>query len=154
MFLIFLLLTGCCLISVTQAGGKNDTSSDPCGVTGSWVNELGSGMELTCQADSTSVISGSLSGRYNSAVGHAKDFYKISGRYARSGTKLENCIVGFTVAYNNDVHGNSNSTASFTGNYFSFDDTIYTHWILVYHTQPGNMWLNSNMGKNIFKRQH
>lgn len=109
-------------------------------------------MTLTCQPDSSSSDVGSLDGRYNTAVGRADGYYKLSGRYARSGNGLKNCLVGFTVTYNNNVYGNSNSTASFTGSYFAVDDTIYTQWVLVRHTKQENMWLNSLLGHNVFNR--
>ena len=131
----------------------NDMSGcDPCGITGNWTNELGSVMKMTCQADSPTSDSGYLTGKYNSAVGIATDFYILTGRYTMSGPRHQNCMLGFSVSYNNDVRGNSNSTASFTGVYFINDDTIYTTWILASYTKYKDMWKNSNIGKNVFTR--
>ena len=131
--------------------GNSDVDCRPCGPSGIWLNDLGSVMEITCLLDdSPRRDSGFLVGKYNSAVGNAKDFYELSGRYTMVGSDY---IVGFNVAWNNDIRGNSNSSASFTGVYYANDDTIYTHWILCRDTAYQDMWKNSNVGKNVFVRQ-
>lgn len=110
-------------------------------------------MNITCKLDSLDRnTTGEIKGKYNSAVGNAEDFYPLLGRFTMAGPDLQNCVLGFSVAYNNAVRGNSNSTASFTGVYFKVDDTIYTHWILASNTEYKDMWRNSNIGKNVFTR--
>ena len=129
----------------TSCVPSNETDCIPCNMTGNWINDLGSNVEFSCH-------DGLISGRYNSAVGVAKDFYILSGGYTKVGPGLNDLIVGWTVAYNNEVKGNSNSTASFTGVYYESNDTIYTTWILTRYTPAADMWTNSYIGKNVFTR--
>lgn len=78
-----------------------------CNISGSWRNELNSTVDFIAS-------DGTLSGKYKSAVGKAGDVYTLLGRYTIAGP---DCILGFTVAWNNKVKGNSYSTTSWTGVY-------------------------------------
>lgn len=120
-----------------------------CGISGNWTNELGSTMLLNCQL--TSSTAGLLNGSYRSAVGQASDFYTLAGTYTKVNSDY---ILGFSVAWNNKVHGNSKSATSWTGVYYADQDKITTFWILTRYTTPANMWNNSNIGNNIFIRQN
>ena len=124
---------------------NNEKDCVPCGITGNWINDLGSNVQFSCH-------DGRITGRYNSAVGNANDYYTLSGGYTRVGPGLNDLVVGWTVAWNNEVKGNSNSTASFTGVYYNANHTIHTTWILTRYTSVEDMWMNSNVGRNVFTR--
>ncbi|CAC5383701.1 unnamed protein product [Mytilus coruscus] len=159
MFKVEIFLIGIAVIYVLgkQEGkacsaDKKDTC-DPCGITGKWVNELGSVVEITCKLDSPDRNStGEIIGKYNSAVGAAKDYYPLSGRFTIPDQDPKNCIVGFVVAWNNEAYGNSDSATSFTGTYYKDTDKIYTFWILTRYKKYTDMWENSNIGNNVFTR--
>ena len=124
----------------------NGTDCNPCGIAGKWENDLGSKAEFSCE-------DGFLSGKYNSKVGRAEDYYLLSGRYTMVGPNQTDAVVGWSVAWKNDVFGNSNSTSSFTGVYYNSTDTIYTTWILTRYTSLADKWSNSRVGINIFTKQ-
>ena len=107
-------------------------------------------MTLSCQADSSPSNVGKLTGKYNSAVGKASDYYILTGRYTKSGS---DCILGFTVAWNNDAFGNSKSATSWTGVHYTGSAELSTFWILSSYTAPENKWRNSNIGQNVFTKQ-
>ncbi|KAL3855502.1 hypothetical protein ACJMK2_014709 [Sinanodonta woodiana] len=120
-------------------------TNDPCGISGKWKNQLGSIMEISCQ-------DGSLSGKYSSAVGVAVGFYKLLGQYNIVGANNNDCVVGFSVAWNNDVMGNSNSTTSWTGIHYASEGMIHTHWILVRYMEPNKLWTATMVGHDVLKR--
>ena len=121
------------------------TSSDPCGLTGKWRNQAGSTVELTCQ-------SGALSGKYTSAEGEAKGSYRISGRYSLSEKSPGDFILGFSVAWNNDTEGNSESVTSWAGVYIGTQDKIHTKWLLTEYTAVEDIWKNTLIGFDEFMR--
>ncbi|KAL3855499.1 hypothetical protein ACJMK2_014707 [Sinanodonta woodiana] len=116
-----------------------------CGIAGNWINQLGSMMTITCW-------NGNLTGIYRSAVGAATDYYQLSGRYTMTGANQKDCVLGFSVAWNNDVRGNSNSTTSWTGLYYASEGIIHTHWILTRYQQINSLWSASLIGHDDFKR--
>ncbi|KAK3102793.1 hypothetical protein FSP39_013956, partial [Pinctada imbricata] len=116
--------------------------SDDCGVSGKWMNQLNSTMELCC-------YKGNLFGKYNSAVGRAEDFYHLKGRYTVRGG---DCILGWSVAYNNAAFGNSNSTASWAGIHYADEGIIYTQWLLARHQQREHFWRVFHTNQDTFKR--
>ncbi|KAL3855501.1 hypothetical protein ACJMK2_014708 [Sinanodonta woodiana] len=120
-------------------------SDAPCGIDGNWINQLGSTMKITCRK-------GTLRGRYRSSVGEASDFYELSGRYTMTGANQEDCVVGFSVAWNNDVRGNSNSTTSWTGLYYASERIIHTHWILTRYREIDSLWATNLVGHDDFRR--
>lgn len=149
---IFFTLTLVAVFSGITKGEVCDAENGPtcdglCGISGNWTNQLGSMMTLDCQPSSSTV--GFLSGSYRSAVGQAADFYQLSGRYTVVGTDY---ILGFSVAWNNDVKGNSKSATSWTGVYYADQQKITTFWILTSYTKPADMWGNSQIGKDVFVR--
>ncbi|KAL3855503.1 hypothetical protein ACJMK2_014710 [Sinanodonta woodiana] len=126
--------------------GKNQGDSrDYCGITGSWKNELGSVIELSCE-------NGNLVGKYRSAVGEAKECYDLSGRYTMTGAEHQDIIFGFSVAWNNDISGNSNSTTSWTGVHYKSEGIIHTHWILTRYMERRSMWASNLVGHADFRR--
>src|ERR1700679_210200 len=97
-------------------------------LSGVWYNELGSTMTLT--ADAT----GGLSGKYNSAVGEAEDFYILAGRFDAFPPSGGGVSVGWAVTFRNQK-SNAHSTATWSGQYFDSDDEkILTHWLLTSST--------------------
>ncbi|VDI27425.1 Hypothetical predicted protein [Mytilus galloprovincialis] len=161
MFIVKMFLVG---IAVIHVLGKNEEKTcsadnkdtcDPCGITGKWMNELGSVVEITCKLDSPDQSStGEIIGKYNSAVGAATDYYPLSGRFTIPDQDSTSCIVGFVVAWNNKAYGNADSSTSFTGTYYKDTDKIYTFWILTSYKKYNDMWENSNIGKDVFTRIH
>ncbi|XP_045181202.2 streptavidin-like [Mercenaria mercenaria] len=130
--------------------GEDDCQTVPmepneCGLAGKWKNQLKSEMKIICQ-------NGEVTGKYNTAVGRASNYYQLVGRYTRVGTNSTDTILGWSVSWNNDVYGNSNSTTSWTGIHYRDEGNIHTHWILVrYHTKP-NLWKTSMIGHDEFHR--
>ena len=122
---------------------KRIGAADPCGMSGVWTNTLNSTMEVCCQ-------DGQLYGQYMNGVGDAEDFYELSGRYTMIGG---DCSFGWSIAYHNKVHGNSNSTASWAGVHFAEDDNIYTHWLLSRHTRKQDYWMSFMINHDDFKRR-
>ena len=102
-------------------------------------------MELTCQ-------SGALSGKYTSAEGEAKGSYRISGRYSLSEKSPDDFILGFSVAWNNDTEGNSESVTSWAGVYIGTQDKIHTKWLLTEYTAVEDIWKNTLIGFDEFMR--
>ena len=135
-----------CFVDTCSSTPTNVTDCNPCGIAGKWVNDLGSKAEFSCK-------NGFLSGKYNSKVGKAEDYYLLSGRYTMVGPGHKDAVVGWSVAWNNKEFGNSNSTSSFTGVYYASNETIYTTWILTRYTSFADRWSNSRVGFNVFTRQ-
>jgi hypothetical protein len=79
-------------------------------LSGDWYNQLGSKMTLIADEN------GGLSGKYNSAVGEAEDFYILTGRFDTSAI-ARGVSVGWVVTYRNRKL-NAHSTATWSGQYF------------------------------------
>ncbi|XP_045181410.2 streptavidin-like isoform X1 [Mercenaria mercenaria] len=116
-----------------------------CGLAGKWKNQLKSEMEIICQ-------NGKVTGKYNTAVGRASNYYHLVGRYTRVGTNFTDTILGWSVSWNNDVYGNSNSTTSWTGIHYRDEGIIHTHWILVRYHNQANLWQTNMIGHDDFHR--
>lgn len=118
-------------------------------ISGTWYNELGSTMILT--ADAT----GGLSGRYNSAVGRAQDFYVLTGRYDTNPPSDTGISLAWTVAFHNSFR-NAHSTSGWSGQYFDEDDEegerIITHWLLTTSSTSESVWSSTNIGTDTFTR--
>lgn len=134
----------------SNAGSSVPCSTIPdelnhCRVAGKWKNQLKSVMEITCQ-------SGQVTGKYNTAVGRAQDYYDIAGRYTLAGPNMTDTIISWTVSWNNLVYGNSNSSTAWTGIHYAEEGIIRTQWILIrYQTRP-NLWQTSMIGHDEFER--
>ncbi|KAJ7675636.1 Tamavidin2, avidin-like biotin-binding proteins from an edible mushroom [Mycena polygramma] len=128
----------------------------PVDLLGHWYNELGSKMILV--ADDC----GNLHGQYNSKVGEAEDFYVLTGRFdadppgpTDDDPTQPGVSVGWVVTYRNYT-GNSNSTATWSGQFFDKDDSgdqrILTHWLLSWSTVPKRVWSSTLVGHDTFTR--
>ena len=118
------------------------------GLSGVWYNQLGSTMTLIADPD------GGLSGKYNSAVGEAEDFYILTGRFDADPPvdKGVGVSVGWVVTYRNSEL-NAHSTASWSGQYFDDgSERILTHWLLTLSTLPKDVWSSTNLGTDTFTR--
>ncbi|XP_077978214.1 avidin-related protein 4/5-like isoform X2 [Glandiceps talaboti] len=112
---------------------------DPtCSVAGYWKNELGSIMKLIVAQD------GSLSGYYNTSVGHpGAETQPIHGFTDPSGS-----TIGFTVSWRN-----GESQTSWTGEYFCEpDEIIQTMWILTEAGKQQDYWGANLIGQDDFRR--
>lgn len=120
-------------------------------LAGTWFNELASVMTLTAD-----LATGSLQGQYNSAVGDAKDFYNLTGRFDISPPSGTGVSVGWVVTYRNRLL-NAHSTATWSGQYFSGDDggdeRILTQWLLTSSTNQSSVWSSTNIGHDEFTRK-
>ncbi|KAK3090247.1 hypothetical protein FSP39_010355 [Pinctada imbricata] len=116
---------------------------DPCGMAGIWLNNLNSTMEVCCK-------DGQLHGQYMMGVGDAEDYYELSGRYTMIGG---DCVFGWSIAYNNKVHGNSNASCSWSGAHFADSDRINSHWVLIRHTKPEDYWSSTMINHDDFRRK-
>ncbi|KAK3101768.1 hypothetical protein FSP39_006214 [Pinctada imbricata] len=119
-----------------------EITADDCGVSGKWMNQLNSTMEICC-------VDGNLYGKYNSAVGKAEDFYVLRGRYTLHG---DDCILGWSVAFNNTAFGNSYSTASWSGIHYADEEIIYTQWLLASFQSRESFWKAFNTNQDVFHR--
>jgi Avidin family len=116
-------------------------------LSGVWYNELGSTMTLT--ADAT----GGLSGKYNSAVGEAEDFYILAGRFDAFPPSGGGVSVGWAVTFRNQKL-NAHSTTTWSGQYFDGgDEKILTHWLLTSSTPLKSIWNSTNVGHDTFTRK-
>ncbi|PPQ65800.1 hypothetical protein CVT26_000390 [Gymnopilus dilepis] len=115
-------------------------------LSGTWYNELGSTMTLTADG------SGGLTGKYNSAVGEAEDFYILTGRYDADPPSGKGTSVGWVVTFRNSKL-NAHSTSTWSGQYFGgTNETILTHWLLTTSSTPANVWSSTNIGTDTFTR--
>lgn len=108
-------------------------SSVASSLSGTWYNQRRSVMKINASMD------GSLSGEYCSGVDNADGYYVLSGRFDAKPLPGQNPTLGWTVNWNNDKHGNSISTASWTGHYFATPEPqILTGWMLAISSVPTN----------------
>ena len=117
---------------------------DPDRILGDWYNQLGSCLTITSAGD------GYLSGYYDSEVGDAECRYVMTGRYDAKGRSL-----GWVVAWNNEFHGSSASTTSWSGQYQENEDgipEIETTWLLTEQTKLEDDWNSTNVGFGTFTR--
>lgn len=89
----FLVRAAAILAIATSVLSQQVNSSS---IAGTWYNELGSTAVFVTE-------NGTLSGKYNSAVGNAEDFYVLTGRYETSPTTGKGQTLGWTVNYRNDL---------------------------------------------------
>lgn len=115
-------------------------------LSGVWYNQLGSKMTLIADE------SGGLSGKYNSAVGKAEDFYVLTGRFDVSPPSNKGVSVGWVVTFRNSKL-NAHSTSTWSGQYFDGDERILTHWLLTSSTDSSSVWNSTNIGHDTFTRK-
>ncbi|KAK6978197.1 Avidin/streptavidin [Favolaschia claudopus] len=125
-------------------------SFDPARLCGKWVNQLGSHMILT--ADKC----GNISGRYNSAVGKAEDFYVLTGRFDTTPPDNKGVSLGWVVTYKN-TKLEAHSTGTWSGLYFdqtrgASREMILTHWLLTRSTEGKDVWESTRAGNDVFTR--
>ena len=100
-------------------------------LTGTWVNELGSTMTLTVDAD------GTVTGSYTSAVGDTTT-YPLQGQAAAD-------TIVFTVAFTA-----TGSLTAWAGHYNANTDNIDTLWHLVAQPDQGELWDATLAGFDTF----
>lgn len=114
---------------------------------GRWHNELGSCMDITAASE------GQLTGMYETAVGDAKYFYQLTGRYDCSS---DGRSLGWIVTWNNS-YGSSQSTTGWSGQYqidpVTSAPQILTTWLLTAQTKPGDDWNSTHVGFDTFTRE-
>ncbi len=111
-----------------QAPSAGDTETP---LTGTWVNELGSTMQLTLAPG------GSLTGTYQSAVGD-------TAPYPLRGTATATALV-FTVSFTA-----TGSIAAWAGHYDEAAGSIEVLWHLVTQPDPGGLWSATIAGFDSF----
>ncbi|KIY65068.1 Avidin/streptavidin [Cylindrobasidium torrendii FP15055 ss-10] len=118
-------------------------------LNGTWYNQLGSTVEFEASAD------GTLSGYYTSAVGDAKYEYVLTGRYDTDPRSFDvGATLGWTVNWKNNKAGNSHSTTTWNGQYFSANKQwIRTQWLLARSTTEQRDWASTQTGADIFTRE-
>ncbi|KAL3855505.1 hypothetical protein ACJMK2_014712 [Sinanodonta woodiana] len=125
---------------------QGESSQHSCGIDGTWKNDLGSYIDISCG-------DGTIFGVYRIPVSSGVDSYDFAGKYIVTGKNGEDRIVAFLVPWNNpNCTGNSNSTSSYTGIYFSSEGIIYTHWILTGYKEWASRWATNLIGHAIFNR--
>lgn len=111
-----------------------------------WTNELGSTMELKATAD------GALSGRYNSSVGRAENWYPLTGRMT-CGAAGKNPTVAFTVGWKNEKTPDGSSATGWSGQVTGLGTVsprIQTTWLLTRATSAADSWSSTMVGKDTF----
>ncbi|MFI8089341.1 avidin/streptavidin family protein [Streptomyces sp. NPDC086080] len=114
-------------------------------IDGQWYNEFGSQMNLESDPE------GTLTGRYVSAVGHTPGTYLVTGRHDGPTSPGHGIAVGWTVAWRNE-HGNVGSVTSWSGQFFSDPDRIFTTWLLT-RSATAEAWESTVVGQDVFTRQ-
>ena len=114
-----------------------------CGIAGVWRNQLQSVMKFTC-------IGGHIEGKYFTAVGNADGFYTLSGKYLKPDD--DTTVVGWVVAFSNDMYGNSNSTTAWSGIHYADEGTLYTHWLLTHFYPRAQLWKTTMINHDDFKK--
>ncbi|KAH3798126.1 streptavidin-V2-like [Dreissena polymorpha] len=142
----------CCLCSVALGaeisrdnpfGCNVPDHQNECGIAGVWRNQLQSVMKFTC-------VGGHIDGTYFTAVGKADGFYELSGKYLKPDNNTT--IVGWVVAFSNDLYGNSNSTTAWSGIHYADNGTLYTHWLLTRFQPRPNLWMTTTVNHDDFER--
>ncbi len=115
-------------------------------ISGVWHNELGSMMRIAAS-------DGQLSGQYSSAVGDAKDFYQLVGRFNTApAAGGQSCAWAVTWV---NSYGNAHSTTAWAGQYQideSGAEEISAFWFLVSEMAPQDDWQATKVGQDIFTR--
>ncbi|XP_062596648.1 streptavidin-V2-like [Saccostrea cucullata] len=130
--------------NVTKPCMKQQRNENQCALAGKWKNELGSKMEITCNE-------GTISGRYESTVGQAVNWYDLSGRYLQVNEK--DFMVGWSVAWKNQDE-DAKSLTSWTGVYYAEKDEIWTQWILGAFKNQTDYWRIYYTNQNVFTRDN
>ena len=78
--------------------------------------------------------------------------FKLSGRYTVSEQNCEDFILGFSVAWNNDTNGNSESITSWAGEYIASENKIRSKWIHSKHTSSSEDGQSFLIGFDEFTR--
>ncbi|XP_060588446.1 streptavidin-V2-like [Ruditapes philippinarum] len=133
-----------CIIYITLIGlADAKRKKDDCGVAGTWKNQLWSKVTFSCK-------NGQITGKYNSAVGNAEDYYSLTGRYTRAGTDDNAVVLGWVVSWNNEVFGNSNSSTSWSGIYYPDERIIRTQWLLTRFKARNDYWETTMVNHDEF----
>ncbi|XP_052785804.1 streptavidin-like [Mya arenaria] len=117
---------------------KND-----CGIAGVWRNQLQSVMKFTC-------VAGHIEGQYYTAVGNADGFYDFAGKFQMPDQNTT--VLGWVVAFNNLLYGNSNSTTAWSGIHYGHEGIIHTHWLLTHYFPRANLWRTTTMNHDDFNK--
>ncbi|KDR72421.1 hypothetical protein GALMADRAFT_253228 [Galerina marginata CBS 339.88] len=121
-------------------------------LAGDWHNQLGSKVHFVTDPN------GGITGKYNSAVGRAEDFYVLTGRFDANPPLDEGVSVGWTVNWRNFINGkenNSHSTTTWSGQYYDKStgvERIVTTWLLTQSTTTNDSWDSTNVGNDTFVR--
>ena len=78
----------------------------------------------------------------------------LTGTYDKDGTESGGTI-GWSVTYNNSAHGNSKSTATWSGQRqlgFNSNPIIQTTWLLTSQTVPSKSWESTLTNQDLFQR--
>lgn len=113
---------------------------------GIWYNELGSSLIIEKQEN------GVFTGLYESVVGAAKGFYKVTGKYD---TDIDQSFaIGWVVIWNNE-NGSSDAVTTWCGQIQIIKgvETISTTWLLCRETTKGNNWRSTEISKDIFTKK-
>lgn len=117
-------------------------------LSGTWRNDLGSIMVLQAKED------GSLSGKYRTIVGKAKDEeFPLSGQF--SVVKNNEAVLGFTVCFKSVKEGAYQSVVSHSGQLLKDRDgkyKLFTTWLLTRYTGLEDNWESTITNKAIFER--
>jgi hypothetical protein len=114
-------------------------------LSGCYSNELESRMVLQATDD------GVLKGTYETLVGDAAGQYPLFGAHTADGNDT---MLGWTVAWRNEVYGNSKSATSWTGRIIFEQNTkkliLKTTWLLAQFTTANQAWNGVLTGVNNF----
>lgn len=127
---------------------SNITLNNLQGITGTWYNELNSTMFLLDN-------NGSLEGQYKTGTGSASGFYLLAGRSDTSSAAVDDhTFLGWTVRWENNEYGDSNSTSSWSAVYRVVDGKEYIRgtWLLTEYEPDSLIWGNTKIGIDIFTR--
>lgn len=117
-------------------------------VDGTWCNELGSTVTFVTATDGKT-----LTGKYRSAKGEAKDDYDLVGQINPMSTSQDQAI-GWVVVWNNTANGDSRSVTTWSGQYQLIDGTeeISTLWVLTSQESTAQDWSAHVVNRDDFYR--
>ncbi|XP_052785609.1 streptavidin-like [Mya arenaria] len=113
-----------------------------CKIAGVWKNQYSSYIRLTCS-------NGFIVGRYFSGDVNA-GFYELAGRYQLPDDQT--CILGWIIAYENELYGNSNSTTSFSGIHYQEEEMIRTHWLQTHNHPRDSLWKTTTINHDDYTK--
>jgi len=117
-------------------------------ITGKWMNQLGSTMELVATND------GIINGNYFTKVGDAISWHRLIGQWCS--TEEKGALISFTVCWTNKKPECKHSCTAWNGILYIKDNDelpfIYATWTLASDVPFCDEWKSTLISKDTFKK--